>query len=306
MSMSFVFYETFTKQLKCLDAETRCRFYDAITEYGLYEVEPDFTGIELSVWIPIKESIDNAKARREKSTEVGKKGGRPETPQEVQDNICEDLKNGLTQKEIAEKHNISQQTVSNTKKKVFSTKKQEVLPNTKNGVFSTKYQKPSSNTKNLDVDVDVDDISSLEVLTNLERGGQSENPQTADNPPEQAEPAPFSEIPKPEKKRKCFVKPTIPEIASYCNERKNGIDPVAFYNFYESKDWYVGKNKMKNWKACIHTWEQRQQDFKKQHPPFTQNDFSRQDFSESSIPEALRSKQKIEIDIGEALESVLF
>lgn len=306
MSMSFVFYETFTKQLKCLDAETRCRFYDAITEYGLYEVEPDFTGIELSVWIPIKESIDNAKARREKSIDDGKKGGRPETPQEVQDNICEDLKNGLTQKEIAEKHNISQQTVSNTKKKVFSTKKQEVLPNTKNGVFSTKYQKPSSNTKNLDVDVDVDDISSLEVLTNLERGGQSENPQTAGNPPEQAEPAPFSEIPKPEKKRKSFVKPTIPEIASYCNERKNGVDPVAFYNFYESKDWYVGKNKMKNWRACVHTWEQRQQDFKKQHPPFTQNDFSRQDFSESSIPEALRSKQKIEIDIGEALESVPF
>ena len=308
MSMSFVFYETFTKQLKCLDAETRCRFYDAIAEYGLYEIEPDFTGIELSVWIPIKESIDNAKARREKSIDDGKKGGRPETPQKVQDNICEDLKNGLTQKEIAEKHNISQQTVSNTKKKVFSTKKQEVLPNTKNGVFSTKYQKPSSNTKNLDVDVDVDvdDISSLDILPNLERGGQSENPQTADKPPEQAEPAPFSEIPKPEKKRKCFVKPNIPEIASYCNERKNGVDPVAFYNFYESKDWYVGKNKMKNWRACVHTWEQRQHDFKKQHPPFTQNDFSQQDFSESSIPEALRSKQKIEIDIGEALESVPF
>jgi len=155
-------------------------------------------------------------------------------------------------------------------------------------------------------DVDVDDISSLDILPNLERGGQSENQQTADNPPEQAEPAPFSEIPKPEKKRKCFVKPNIPEIASYCNERKNGVDPVAFYNFYESKDWYVGKNKMKNWRACVHTWEQRQQDFKKQHPPFTQNDFSQQDFSESSIPEALRSKQKIEIDIGEALESVMF
>ena len=149
-------------------------------------------------------------------------------------------------------------------------------------------------------------LSSLDILPNLERGGQSENPQTADKPPEQAEPAPFSEIPKPEKKRRFFVKPNIPEIASYCNERKNGVDPVAFYNFYESKDWYVGKNKMKNWKACVHTWEQRQQDFKKQHPPFTQNDFSQQDFSESSIPEAMRLKQKIEIDIGEALESVSF
>ena len=140
MSMSFIFYETFAKQLKCLDAETRCKFYDAIVEYGLYEIESAFTGIELSVWIPIKESIDNAKARREKSIDDGKRGGRPEIPQEVQDSICEDLKNGLTQKETAEKHNVSQQVVSKIKKVVYGTT----------------HHKPSSNTTNLDVDVDVD------------------------------------------------------------------------------------------------------------------------------------------------------
>ena len=58
-------------------------------------------------------------------------------------------------------------------------------------------------------------------------------------------------------KRKKFIKPTIEEIQEYCKERNNGINAEAFYNFYESKDWYVGKNKMKNWKACIRTWEQR-------------------------------------------------
>ena len=31
----------------------------------------------------------------------------------------------------------------------------------------------------------------------------------------------------------------------------------SFYDFYESKNWYVGKNKMKDWKACIRTWERR-------------------------------------------------
>lgn len=60
-----------------------------------------------------------------------------------------------------------------------------------------------------------------------------------------------------EEKRKKFVKPTIEEIEEYCSERNNGINANAFYDFYESKDWYVGKNKMKNWKACIRTWEQR-------------------------------------------------
>jgi len=58
-------------------------------------------------------------------------------------------------------------------------------------------------------------------------------------------------------KRK-FEKPSIEEIQEYCKERNNGINANRFYDFYESKDWYVGKNKMKDWKACIRTWEQRQ------------------------------------------------
>lgn len=58
-------------------------------------------------------------------------------------------------------------------------------------------------------------------------------------------------------KRKSFVKPTIEEINQYCQERNNSINAEAFYDFYESKDWYVGKNKMKDWKACVRTWEKR-------------------------------------------------
>ena len=58
-------------------------------------------------------------------------------------------------------------------------------------------------------------------------------------------------------KRKKFDKPTIDEIRQYCLERSNGIDAEAFYDFYEAKDWCVGKNKMKDWKACVRTWEKR-------------------------------------------------
>jgi bacterioferritin (cytochrome b1) len=49
--------------------------------------------------------------------------------------------------------------------------------------------------------------------------------------------------------------PSLEEIAAYCLERKNSVNPDIFFNFYESKDWMIGKNKMKNWKAAIHTWE---------------------------------------------------
>lgn len=56
--------------------------------------------------------------------------------------------------------------------------------------------------------------------------------------------------------KKRFVKPSIEDIKAYCIERNNSIDSIRFYNFYESKGWMVGKNKMKDWKACVRTWEQ--------------------------------------------------
>ena len=56
-------------------------------------------------------------------------------------------------------------------------------------------------------------------------------------------------------KAKKFVPPTVEEVKAYCNERRNGIDAEEFVSFYESKGWMIGKNKMKNWKAAITTWE---------------------------------------------------
>ena len=53
-------------------------------------------------------------------------------------------------------------------------------------------------------------------------------------------------------------KPSVQEIKDYCIDRNNGIDAEQFFDFYESKNWYVGKNKMKDWRACIRTWEKRQ------------------------------------------------
>ena len=59
----------------------------------------------------------------------------------------------------------------------------------------------------------------------------------------------------PQTPRKKFVKPTVEEVREYCLERKNNVNPEKFIDFYESKDWYIGKNKMKDWKAAVRTWE---------------------------------------------------
>lgn len=52
-----------------------------------------------------------------------------------------------------------------------------------------------------------------------------------------------------------FVPPTLAEVLAYCRERKNKVDADKFVNFYASKGWMVGKNKMKDWRASVHTWE---------------------------------------------------
>ncbi len=60
---------------------------------------------------------------------------------------------------------------------------------------------------------------------------------------------------KPRAQRKRFVPPTVEEVADYCRERQNGIDPEAFVDFYMGKGWLVGKSPMKDWRAAVRTWE---------------------------------------------------
>lgn len=47
-----------------------------------------------------------------------------------------------------------------------------------------------------------------------------------------------------------FVPPTVEEVQKYTPE----VDAHKFVNFYESKGWMVGKNKMKSWKAAVRNW----------------------------------------------------
>ena len=56
-------------------------------------------------------------------------------------------------------------------------------------------------------------------------------------------------------KKERFIPPTVQEVQDYCNERQNGIQAYTFVNFYQSKGWFIGKNKMKDWKAAVRTWE---------------------------------------------------
>lgn len=60
------------------------------------------------------------------------------------------------------------------------------------------------------------------------------------------------------KKESGFAPPSVEEVRQYCAERQNGVDAEIFVDFYASKGWMIGKNKMKDWKAAVRTWERTQ------------------------------------------------
>lgn len=52
-----------------------------------------------------------------------------------------------------------------------------------------------------------------------------------------------------------FVPPTTQDVAEYCKEKGiTTVDAERFVDFYSSKGWMVGKNKMKDWKAAVRNW----------------------------------------------------
>ena len=64
----------------------------------------------------------------------------------------------------------------------------------------------------------------------------------------------------PPKKTTTFKPPTVEEVRAYCTERQNTIDPENFVDFYSAKGWMLGKNKMKDWKAAVRTWEKKEKE----------------------------------------------
>ncbi len=57
--------------------------------------------------------------------------------------------------------------------------------------------------------------------------------------------------------RKVFKPPTLEEVKAYFREKGFEAEAEAFYYFYESKNWMVGKNKMQSWHAAASGWLSR-------------------------------------------------
>ncbi len=83
-----------------------------------------------------------------------------------------------------------------------------------------------------------------------------------ENPSPEKSPTPSAGSRQPDKRshgpREIFVPPTVDEVRAYCLERRNRVSADGFVDFYTSKGWKVGAQPMKDWKAAVRTWEQRE------------------------------------------------
>lgn len=81
-----------------------------------------------------------------------------------------------------------------------------------------------------------------------------------------------------------FVAPSVSEVKQYIEEKGYHVDAEQFVDFYDSKGWMVGKNKMKDWKASVRTWEKKvKQEQPVQHTPSYDTDYLRQKAQEPIV-----------------------
>ena len=78
--------------------------------------------------------------------------------------------------------------------------------------------------------------------------------------------------------KKIFIAPSVQEVADYCRERGNSIDAQYFVDYYTANGWKQGKGKaIKDWKACIRTWERNQKTDAPKEEPVDDNTQKRRD-----------------------------
>jgi len=95
--------------------------------------------------------------------------------------------------------------------------------------------------------------------------------------------------------RKNFIPPTLEEVQAYCKERNNNVDAQKWYDFYQSKGWMKGKNKMKDWKACVRTWEKSESKQVQTQKKNGFDNFEKRTYDTVSLKEKLLKKGRGEL-----------
>ncbi len=139
-------------------------------------------------------------------------------------------------KALAAQTGLSEQTVRTSLNRLKSTNEITIASTNKFSVIAIvnygKFQ-------------DVPEMPTSTLTSNLTSGQPATNQQLTTN--EQSN--------KCIKPRKRFTPPSVDEVAAYCRERRNAVDAQRFVDFYAASGWMRGKTPVRDWKACVRTWE---------------------------------------------------
>ncbi len=251
---SFIFYRSFFEGIALLpSAEDKVKAYEAIMEFALNSQEQQVDGLAGIVLAMAKPQIsanmqrarngsvggrpkdfldEDEKGRKRKKTTIPLEKGKVieiefnEEPA-VQENektekpmVCENEKtekpmvyeNGKTEKPMVCENGKTEKPM------VYENGKTEKPMVYENGT----KQKPNVN----------ENVNENENANGNVNGGREKEKKEKDPPP-------------------TFCPPSVASVRQYCLERKNQVDAQRFVDFYESKGWMVGVNKMQDWKAAI-------------------------------------------------------
>ena len=112
-----------------------------------------------------------------------------------------------------------------------------------------KYQNPKTYERNSECND--------EICTKEQRNGQRGNNINNELNESNEEKIPTVSKGKSDTSIRKQIPPTVEMVRAYCLERNNNVDAEKFCDFYQSKNWFIGKNKMKDWQAAVRTWEKK-------------------------------------------------
>ena len=189
-----------------------------------------------------KQRLEVVSEYREKQRENGKKGGNPNFKKGQDNPYFSEKTLPKDNPEISGGYDFSEKTLPKDNPEITIVKKSKdiIIP----PVCIPPLQGGNTHTE----------------LSESAQSSEQDNCVTTESPPV-AEEKEKSCAKKEKEPVKRFQKPTIEEVKAYIAEKGYDVDAERFWNFYEAKDWFIGKNKMKNWRAAVATWQKKETDY---------------------------------------------
>ncbi|MDY4523085.1 MAG: DUF6291 domain-containing protein [Atopobium sp.] len=228
-----VIYDSLIEGAQELTAEQQGAFYKALVDYIYFDTEPEVEGIVGGIFTMVKPTLEKYKKR----SSSGRAGGSKQKAQKDTE-------------EANETSTVKQNDQASASKPLSKTTKQveaNDISKSKQTVKQNDQASASKTQKNEEAIFDSSSYSSSCSFSSR-KGGMGG-------------------------RKSSFFPPTVEEVQAYCDEKGYAdVDPQSFVSFYAAKDWYIGKNKMKNWRAACTNWHVRNMQNRSTKP--TPTDFS--------------------------------